>query len=151
MLFRKSRRRSAAAVVFKRFIEIAIDIEYIINVEDNTNFNFCSDNEHQLFEDHSHNFNNNFKNTIYWSAKESLSKFIGTGLNIIYEILEIESIVQIDENVLFINYKNIKAAKTIVFVFIDLVISITIPYSTNIDKAKDFYNSFSKYYTNFIS
>ena len=136
---------SACALIYSSFLELSIDMEYIINVDENTNFRFCLENEECLFLKQSNILNNKVRNTINWSSKESLAKFIGTGFNIIYEILEIGSVEQINKNILSIGYKNIKSAKTIVFIFADLVISVTIPYSLNIKNIERFLQYFGEY------
>lgn len=139
---------SACAITYSNLLELAIDMEYIINVENNTNFHFCSSNEESLFLKQSHALNNQIIILINWCSKESLAKFIGTGFNIVYEILEIEAIRPIDQNILSICYKNIKSAKTIVLIFTHFIISITIPYSLNIKNIKSFFEYFCEYYSN---
>lgn len=140
---------SACGITYSYFLEVSIDMEYIINVDENTSFSFWLKNEENAFQNLDI-INDRVKNTINWSAKESLAKFIGTGFNIVYEILEISSVEQIDENILSISYKNIKIAQTIVLIFDSLVISLTIPCSIKIKNIESFFQHFSKYYRKLI-
>lgn len=70
--------------------------------------------------------------TLLWTAKESLSKILKTGMMIDFKYLELESLNY--ENGLYIgNFKNFSQYKSFSIVLNSYIISITCPRRTNID------------------
>lgn len=126
------------AVAFSEKLPMGIDIEKISTNSIKMFNRIMSDREKDL--SRLSTYPNQVIFTIFWTAKEALSKILKTGLTTPFYIYEINQIKTIN-GVVFSSFKNFVQYCTVSFLFNGYVCSITYPKSTilNIEALKDIF------------
>jgi 4'-phosphopantetheinyl transferase len=88
---------------------------------------------HEISLSRSLNYTNNIIITIIWTAKESLSKILQTGLTTSLSVLEIQSLIYNDKGYFRCTFTNFYQYQTISIIHKDKVITTTYPLHTEVE------------------
>ena len=130
------------AIVYDESHPMGIDIESVDDSSSKDVMSILSQNEKDLLKQ--------VDPLILWTAKESLSKCLKTGLTIPFDWFEVNKIIELKENCFEIYFLNLNQFKATVFMTDQYIVACSyhIDSVTNLKEWFDIQNSLAKYQTN---